>query len=65
MPRTPPYCRANPATPTPTPTAPPAHEWPLTHATTILPDPRALGLAVFWGGCAVACVVAYCAGGMP
>jgi len=40
MPRTPPYCRANPATPTPTPTAPPAHEWPLTHTTTILPDPR-------------------------
>lgn len=38
MPRTPPYCRANPATPTPT--APSAASWPLIHATTILPDPR-------------------------
>jgi len=34
-------------------------------AAALYPDPRALGLAVFWGGCAVACVVAYCAGGMP
>jgi len=26
---------------------------------------RALGLAVFWGGCAAACVVAHWARGMP
>ena len=34
-------------------------------AAAVYPDPRALGLAIFWGGLAVACVVAYCAGGMP